>query len=354
MPTLEALVKATASNNAFSKKTPGLQLTHDTGSLSDLKICPQLYYLKDIEGWTPKGENPHLIFGKVTHSAIEVYDKALVKKLSHDDGVRLAVRHVLEATGRKKWVLKCLECLKETDDLKAMICLSCNSELSEEYKTKVHVSWQSDHKNKNLYTLLRTVVWYLEHYKDSHEKVVVLEDGSPAVELWFRFELPMLSPEGEQYILSGHIDKLVEIGSGRWFKDIKTTKNTINSQFFEKFSTDTQMSFYNAGGSIVFEKPLLGGIIDGAQVAVNFTRFQRGMVQRTKAQVEEWIKDTQVWLRRAEDYAREKYWPMNDTSCHQYGGCDFREICNKDPAVRGRYLETHFKRRVWDPTKERT
>ncbi len=352
MATLEFLAKATAENKAFSTLTPGLQLTWDTGSLSDLKTCPRLYYLKMIEGWTPKGENPHLLFGLVCHSAIETYDKALVKGLSHKEGVRLAVRHVLEKTGRKKKVALCGDCGDSSDNLGAPICLSCNSNnLTLE---QVHTHWQSDHPNKNLATLLRTVVWYLEHYKDSPEKIIVLADGTLAVEIWFRFELLLKSPEGEQYILSGHIDKLIEIGSGNWFKDIKTTKYQLNSQFFEKFSPDNQMSFYNAGGSIVFERPLLGGIIDGAQVLVKSTRFQRGMVQRTKAQLEEWIKDTQVWLHRAEDYAREGYWPMNDTSCTHFGGCDFKDICNKDPAVRERYLRTHFKQRVWDPTKERT
>lgn len=351
MTTLDFLAATTALNNAFSRLTPGLQLIWDTGGLFDLKTCPRLYYLKMIEGWTPKGENPHLLFGLVTHSAIETYDRAKVEGLSHEEGVRLAVRHVLEATGRKKTVLSCGECTEQTDNMEAKICLHCNSSLLSE--KKVHAPWQSDHPNKNLYTLLRTVVWYLEHYKDSQEEVVTLADGSPAVEIWFRFELPLKSPEGEKYILTGHIDKLVKIGTSYWFKDIKTTKYQLNSQFFEKFSPDNQMSFYNAGGSIVFERPLLGGIIDGAQVMVGFTRFQRGMVQRTKAQLEEWIKDTQVWLRRAEDYAKEAYWPMNDTSCHHFGGCDFKDICNKDPASRERFLKTHFKKRVWDPTKER-
>ena len=174
------------------------------------------------------------------------------------------------------------------------------------------------------------------------------------MELWFRFELPEPSAAGENFVLSGHIDKLVEIGGGHWLKDIKTTKNTISSNFFEKFSPDNQMSFYSAGGSIVFEKPLLGGIIDGAQVMVNFSRFQRGFVQRTKAQIEEWLKDTASWIKRAEGYAKENDWPMNDTACHHFGGCDFKDICNKDPASRDRFLRTSFKKQVWDPTKERT
>ncbi len=351
MPTKEVLVEMTAKNNAFSKKTPGLQLTWDTGSLRDIKVCPRLYYLNMIEGWTPKKLSPHLFFGLITHSALETYDRAIIAKKSHDEGVNLAVRHVFEKCSLKKKIVFCADCHEETDNLEAPVCLSCNSDnIRLEEK---HATWQSDHPNKNFKTLLRTVVWYLDHYKDSKEEVITLEDGTPAVEIWFRFELPLKSPEDEQYIMSGHIDKIVKHGGGHWFKDIKTTKSTIGSKFFQKFSPDNQMSFYATGGSIVFKETLLGGIIDGAQVLVKSTRFQRGFVNRTKGQIDEWLQDTNYWIYQAELYAQDGYWPMNDTACHQYGGCDYREICNKDPDSRHQFLKTNFKKQVWDPTKER-
>ncbi len=304
--------------------------------------------------------NPHLLFGLVTHSASEVYDKAKVEKKSHDDGVRLAVRHALEKTGKRSDAIICQDCtfVEEVDVrlrktiIKGNICRACNSD-NTKHDQQYFFPWISDHKNKNRYTLIRTIVWYLDHYKDSEEKTVVLADGSPAVELWLRFGIDTKTAAGESYTLSCHLDKLVQIGEGYWFKDIKTTKNTIDNRFFEKFSPDNQMSFYTLGSQIVFRKPILGGIIDGAQVAIHFSRFQRGMVQRTKAQLDEWLFDLKVLLRQAEVFAKEGHWPMNDTSCHQYGGCDFLGICNKDPAVRETFLRTHFTKRVWDPTKER-
>ncbi len=236
--------------------------------------------------------------------------------------------------------------------MKLKVCLVCNSD-NVSLEPKHFFSWLSDDKNKNRYTLVRTIVWYLDHYRESSEKTLILADGSPAVELWFRFELPLLSPDGTNYILTGHIDQLIEFATSDWFKDIKSTKNTISDFFFQKFSPDNQMSFYTAAGKIVFDKPLLGGIIDAAQVAVNFTHFQRGLVQRTPGQITEWLKDMEYWLKQAEQYAKDEYWPMNDTACHHFGGCEFREVCNKDPSARRQKLETHFKREVWDPLKER-
>ena len=97
----------------------------------------------------------------------------------------------------------------------------------------------------------------------------------------------------------------------------------------------------------------MGGIIDAAQVAIDFTKFQRGFVDRTKGQMEEWLADIQFWIKQAERYAEEDYWPMNDTACHHYGGCDFRGICNKDPSMREQFLRSHFEKRRWDPLEKR-
>lgn len=360
MTSQETLAELTAENTSFSKKHPGLQLVYDTGSLGNLKICPRLYQLSNVEGWRPKGQNVHLIFGLLTHSANQVYCKARASGESHNVGVRLAVRHCLEKAGERAPALVCRDCtrvFKINAELAAFPeahgpCINCNSPAIL-FEPNHFFPWVSDHKNKNRYTLVRTVVWYLDHYKESSEKTITLTDGSPAVELWFRFELPLESPDGTQYILTGHIDRLTEFANSDWFQDIKTTKNTINEDFFKKFSPDNQMSFYTAAGKICFDKPLLGGIIDAAQVAVHFTKFQRGLVQRTPAQIDEWLKDVEYWIKQAERYAADGYWPQNDTACHHYGGCDFRDVCNKDPAVRRQKLETHFERKVWDPSKER-
>jgi hypothetical protein len=36
-----------------------------------------------------------------------------------------------------------------------------------------------------------------------------------------------------------------------------------------------------------------------------------------------------------------------------YGGCPYREICNKDESVRDRFLESNFKERDWNPLEVR-
>jgi len=344
------------TNTSFSKSNLNLQLVWDTVSTGYLKECARKYQLSIVEGWQPKRMSPHLFFGLVVHSSRETYDKARAVGDDHEVALRKTVRHCLEAAGEREKVNYCQDCHHEWDLESGnwgviVSCPSCNLE-----NTKVEerfLQWRSTDKNKNRYTLLRTVVWYLEHYKDSPEKTVILSDGSPAVELWFRFELLLKSPEGTNYILTGHIDRLVSIGNGYWFEDLKTTKNTINERYFDQYSPDNQMSTYTAGGKIVLDKPILGGIIDAAQVAIDFTAFHRGFLHRTTAQIDEWLKDIQIWIKQAESYAEASYWPMNDKSCHHFGGCPFRGVCDKDPSVRELHLKTNFVKRVWDPLKKR-
>ena len=194
----------------------------------------------------------------------------------------------------------------------------------------------------------------MHQFEDDPAETIILDSGKPAVELSFRMEIPIETPDKEPYILSGHIDRLISFGNALYFMDRKTTKNTIDSNFFSKFSPDNQMSLYSLASQIVFHKKAVGGIIDGMQIAVTFTRMLRGFVKRTPAQLDEWLQSTMYWIKQAEQFAINREWPMNDTSCNKYGKCPFRDnCCSKDPSVRGKFLETHFKKETWDPMKSR-
>ena len=369
-PTKTHIAEITSGNASFSQSHPGVQLAWDTVSTGYMKECWRKYYLHIIEGWTPKRMSVHLYFGLIAHLCIETYHRERATGKSHDHALRLTVRKCLEESGKREVKFICQDCNHHnalppalTEQITKNIevsgslrvenvgCVKCNS-INITAKS-IFIPWASDDKNKNRKTLLRTVVWYLDHYKDSDEKTVILPDGTPAVELWFRYEIDLKTPDGTPYILTGHLDRLIEIAGEIRFQDLKTTKSTINNQFFDKFNPDNQMSHYTAGGKIVFEKEIAGGLIDAAQVAIDFTRFQRGFVDRTPAQTEEWLKDIQIYLKMAEALAEATYWPMNDKSCWHFGGCPFVGVCNKDPTSREIFLKRDFERRQWDPLKKR-
>lgn len=304
------------TNTAFKPGTK-LQLAWDSTSIGALKTCPRYYEYTIVEGWTPRSLSVHLAFGQYYHSALEVYDHARSAGKSHAEATIAAVRRALSDTwtnGRP---------------------------------------WSSDDKNKNRFTLVRTVVWYLEHFAEDPMETVQLANGKPAVELSFRFDPGIRTSAGDAITLCGHMDRLASMASSIFVMDRKTTKSTLGQDFFQGFCPDNQFTLYTLAGKIVYGIPVQGVIVDGAQVAVTFSRFLRGPSLRSDAFLEEWLKELAFWLRMAEYYAGEDHWPMNDKACGNYGGCAFREICAKAPGVRKEWLERSYKRRVWDPLQVR-
>lgn len=299
-------------NTAFSTLTLGLQLAWDSVSLGALKTCARYYQLTIVEGWTPKRRSVHLDFGIWLHSARERYYHARANGTSHDDAVLLATHYVLRAT----------------------------------WNSKLGRPWASDDPNKNRFTLVRTVVWYLDHWENDPLETITLANGKPAVELSFRFETTYTSREGEPFVLAGHLDRLATLNGQVYISDLKSTKHTMDKSYFEQFSPDNQMSLYDFAVGVVYALPVQGLIIDAVQVAVTFSRFDRNPIPRSEAQREEWYKELGMWLNMAETFAIHKHWPMNDKACFR---CDFRGICSKPPSVRGMWLEADFERRVWDP-----
>lgn len=289
-----------------------LQFAWDSTSIGWLKTCPRLYFYQMVEGWRTRGESVHLRFGTEYHAALELYDKLRAIGSDHEDALREVVHETLRRT----------------------------------------YGWTPDplHKAaglKNRFTLIRTVVWYLDQFQDDPAATLILANGKPAVELTFKMNF-----DGP-YMLTGHLDRVVEFGGGTYVMDRKTSSSTIGGYYFDKFSPDNQMTLYTLAAKIVFKTPVKGVIIDAAQIAVGFSRFARGFAYRTEGQLSEWLADTRFWISQAERFADQGYWPMNDKSCDKFGGCPFREVCSKDPGVRETFLRSDFEKQFWNPLEAR-
>lgn len=317
-------MNAWVGNSSFSVKIEKLQIGWDSTSLSMLKECARKYKYGIIDGWTPRDQSVHLIFGIAYHKALEHYEHARSRGEDWQAGVRAAVKFCLQTT----W----------------------------DYNLKR--PWTSDDKNKNRFTLVRTVVWYLCQFKNDMLETIILANGKPAVELSFRFTTDLTAPDGQPYLLCGHLDRLanysVNTAAGIWVNDHKTTKSAIESEdYFDRYSPDNQMSMYSFAGKIVYGIPVKGVIVNAAQVLVTLSRFRRGFANRTDSTLNEWYNDTKHWIELAAEYAVHDYWPMNDKSCGLYGGCPFRTICGRAPEVREQWLVAGFKKRQWDPLQVR-
>ena len=315
----------TETNSSFSKTLPTFQFAWDSTSLGLFKECPRKYYYSMLLAKAPREVSVHLTFGIAYHKALEMYDHARAAGADHHEATRAAVRSALSVT----WI-----------DGKA---------------------WFSDDPYKNRFTLVRSVVWYLEHFEVDPCKTVILANGKPAVELSFRFETEW-NFGVEPILLSGHLDRLVEFNDSIYVLDRKTTKSALDDRFTKGWNPNSQMTQYTFAAQVIYRTPARGVIIDGAQILVGATRFNRSLTMRTPAQLTEWYYNTGFYIRLAfESAARaydrpdsaEQFYPMNDKACGNYGGCDFRQICSKDPKVRRQWLDSIFKSRVWDPLQVR-
>ncbi len=316
-----------------------IQFAWDSTCLGYIKQCPRLYQYTIIEGWSPKDESVHLRFGSEYHQAIQEYDIARAKGLLHEDAIRQAV-----------WDL-----LKRTSDWNV------------DETTKA-----GNYKNRR--TLLQLVVDYFDFFKDDPAQTFILENGKPAVELSFKFELDW-GPKGgrikdlhesleehgslgQPYLLCGHLDRVVTFSDHLFVLDHKTTTTAPGPYFFNQFEPNNQMTLYTLAGKVIIDSPVRGVIIEAAQILLEKpNRFVRGFTYRTQDQLDEWVGDLHYTLQLAEYYAEMNYWPQNDTACDKYGGCRFREICSKSPGVRETFLKADFnkleKEDRWNPLKPR-
>lgn len=310
-----------------------IQYAWDSTSLGLLKTCPRLYQYIMLDGWAPRGESVHLRFGSEFHTALEQYDRYRAKGVEHEASLHNCIRELL--TRIDGW---------ETDPT-----------------TKAG-------RYKNRDTLIGLVVDYIDHFANDPATTYILANGSPAVELSFRFELgwgpslgadnPALPTSPQPYLLAGHLDRVVEFNGQLLVMDRKTTTTTLSAYYFAQYEPHNQMTLYTLAGRTILQAPIRGVIIDAAQILLEKPNaFARGFTYRTDDQLSEWLDDLQSLLHINEAYAAADHWPMNDTACDKFGGCRFREICSKSPSVRERFLASDFDKlpeiERWNPLKSR-
>ncbi len=303
----------------------GLQFAWDSTSLKLAEECLRKYQYVMIDGWQKRSDNVHLRFGAAYATALEHYYKHLAEGLDEETAIIEIVREALTST----WDY-------DLDDEGNAI-----------YGTGK--PWVSDHNLKTRETLIRTIVWYLEQFgEDDPTKVILLADGKPAVELSFAL------PVDDGIVFSGHLDRLVDYAGHLMVMDQKTTGTTITPRYFEGFNPDIQMSMYTFAGNAVWNMPVKGVLIDAAQIAVGFSRFERGMTMRTGPQLQEFYDTSMETIQRARSATALGLFPMNRTACGNYGGCAFRQICSKSPDVRPQFLKAEFVQgKRWDPLEAR-
>lgn len=310
----------------------GVQHGWDATSITLAQTCLRKYYYQMLEGWTGRGLSVHLRFGQHYATALEHYFKWRAEGLDEQQALLRVVR----------------ETLMDTWDRPLVPANPDKTSPEDTHILQPGAPWDSLHTLKSRENLIRSIIWYVDHFSDDPTPVVILSDGRPAVE--HSFQLPV----DNGITFSGHLDRLVTYADKPWIMDQKTTTSTISAHYYKQFKPNTQMSMYSFAGKAVFGIPIAGVIIDAAQIAVGFTRFERGFTTRTESELNEWYDGTMHNIELARIATREKYFPMNPSSCNNYGGCVFQDVCSKPPEVRLQFLKADFDQTwVWDPLERR-
>ena len=324
----------------FSTLVPNLQIAWDNTSLVLLKECPRKYYYAIICGYRPKHKAPPLYFGGMFHACLEIYDNLRGRGVEHMVAQMAMVKHAMLGT-----MIVVPEHQEET--LRPRY-------LARPYPLRSSESfqlWASDDPQRSRATLVRSFVWYTKHYKSDVLTTFIFPDGTPAIELPFRFDLPIDTPGGDPYIYCGIIDKIAEMSGFLWNVERKHTKNTMGSNYFRGYNPNSQVTGYSFAGKVILHRPVSGTIVDATQVTVGFNRHARHIASRNEEQLNEWLVNTIHWIKQAESYAKQEYWPMNEESCHKFSGCQFIGICSKSPGSRQGWLEKDFMVQPWNPLK---
>lgn len=324
------------------------QFAWDSTSLSLASTCQRKYLYKMLEGWSPDRVSEHLIFGNHYATALEHYHKHRAENVNHEDALALIVHEALIAT----WQYETEPSREGDEGYPDSVIVKRDAD-----GERIGHAWVSLHNLKTRENLIRTIIWYFDHFSEDSTSTIILANGKPGVE--YTFKLPV----DNNVLFCGHIDRLVTYSDDPFVMDQKTTGTTISARFFAEFDLSLQMSMYTFAGKVIYAIPVKGVIIDAAQIAVGFTRYERGFTFRQDEQLNEWYDEMQGLIATTrENYVRwnsevknrERHFPRNLSSCNNYGGCEFRDICAKPKQFRDQFLRASFtKVEPWNPLRAR-
>jgi hypothetical protein len=300
----------------------GVQFAWDSTSLTLASECLRKYYYSMILNLTSPSPSVHLLFGGAYASALEKFYKLRALGTPKEEALREIVKFAMVETFQYDAEGKPIGPVPFLDAKKSRL------------------------------SLVRSLVWYVDQFgEESPDGIQThhLADGTPAVELSFAV------PFTDDLFYTGHLDRVVSYGGGLYWMDQKTTGQVVSPYYFDGFRLSNQFMGYTWAGQIVLHSPVKGGIIDAAQIAVNFTRFERQPITFTDSNLEEWRDQALYHIRAAQAATRAKKFPQNFTSCGNYGGCPYRELCKRSPRVREKFIEGDFVERAqpWDPLEAR-
>ncbi len=310
----------------YCVSAPTVRRVWDASALSAFIQCPTRYFKQTHQGWGIESDG--MIAGTIYGDSTDVFDKALGQYLNAGLPDRMARDRAL------------------ADALHAAI-RAC-------YK-RPSGPWASRDPAFTPYTIARAVTAYADTMTSGEVRPYVRADGTPALEIVGAFDLPLETPDGDHYILMARFDGLAATDGNNglvYAKEKKLTKSALGGWFADRFDPNPQISTQALLAHATFggEPELAGVMIEACQTGVGFCRFQRFFAQRTVERSLEWLDTVIATIAYAEECALADRWPMHESNCMMYAGCDLRTFCNTTPSLRENVLTAPWRERgPWNP-----
>lgn len=354
--------------SVWDPEKPGLQVVWDSTSTKTGMECWQRYKLHCVDGWSTTLSKTDAEYGHAYGAGLEVFYKRVIEHGdTHDDALRHAILAALSDTWREDAptlgayidVWRCLGTTKYRNRAgRAAKCPwshkgklfpapgphTCNcGSLTESLN-----AWFPDVAGKDRAALIRAIVWYTDDQKGAGLATVSLPqaDGTQRAMV----EVPWAMPLAGGFWLMGWWDKVAALGDEVFITDHKSTKKTLNDDYFAQYNPNVQVSFYDPSGDLLRAAGIQykGVMIEAAQMMVGGVRFASRVYTISAARRAEFGHDLGRFFAEAVRNHATGHYPRNRAACFL---CEFKRVCGAEPHERPHILAEHYERSRWNPIK---
>lgn len=313
---------------------------YDNTRLSDWRRCGRYYYYRHIRDWVPDRKSMPLIFGSSYHSAMDtIWNGYEIIR----DGDKKAVNALVDSA-----YAAFIETWTESG-------MPPPQEMSADELEDLGARTP------------QTAEEMLYHYVDAR-KTLFSDKTFKLLDVERPFAVP-LDPNDPTLFYIGRIDKEFSWRGNVYIGEHKTSSSyrkgdvPFRNGFIDSFSPNSQVDGYLFQGQMLYGEKLAGVWIDASLVHKSVHNgFMFIPIDKQFAQLEGWLWTTHHYIaqiegnmqvigeRAALDTNYLAAFPMNTSSCSNYGGCPYADICRAvaNPAK----LEdapAGYKKEHWEP-----
>jgi len=283
----------------------------DSTIMAAFRSCPRKAELEFIQHWKPQTPSVHLHAGAAYASGMEAARVAYyLNGHSAEDSIALGIQALLTHYGN-------FECPEDSP--------------------------------KSASRMAGALEFYFSHYRLGEDQAIPLSlpGGKSGIEFNFLEPIDLAHPEtGDPLLYSGRMDMMCSYENMNLGEDDKTASQ-LGASWPRQWDLRSQFTGYVWGAGRAGIK-LDGFLVRGVSILKTKYDTLQAITYRPAWQIDRWYEQLLRDVKRMIAAWQEGYYDYNlDHACAEYGGCQFRSICQmRDPQA---LLRQQFERRRWDP-----